>query len=357
MSDEKRMILNMLKEGKITEDEAIKLLDAVGERETEKMNFSEMGSDLAKKIMNSVEKVLKKTGETISNIDFEEIGQSFQSGTKYSARIEKTATVNLEGTEKPNIKLKNINGRIHVFQWDNDYIELRSKISFDDKLLRDDYEFIKAEKVGDKITIRSNLVDNRRQPFIAHMSIAFPRRPYKDFEVSTVNGAIEINFIEADELEASSVNGRITLNSVRAKEQKYKSTNGTIAINEAEGKEIDAKTVNGKISAHGIYVGEFDAKVTNGSIYIGDISEATKDISLKTTNGSIDVDITDFTRPIKVELKRNSKHSSKINLSPRFTSILTEDRYINAFTEGYSDAHENRLHIEGVTANGSIAID
>ena len=67
MSDEKQMILEMLKEGKITVEEASNLIDALGGKK------SRVNSDFVSRLSQSLDSVIKKTTETISNFDLDNI--------------------------------------------------------------------------------------------------------------------------------------------------------------------------------------------------------------------------------------------------------------------------------------------
>ena len=57
MSDEKQMILEMLKEGKITVEEASNLIDALGGKK------SRVNSDFVSRLSQSLDSVIKKTTE------------------------------------------------------------------------------------------------------------------------------------------------------------------------------------------------------------------------------------------------------------------------------------------------------
>ena len=64
MTEEKQMILNMLKDGKITVEEASDLLAAIGDKK-------KSDNDLGGKITSAVDNIIKKATETLSNIDLD----------------------------------------------------------------------------------------------------------------------------------------------------------------------------------------------------------------------------------------------------------------------------------------------
>lgn len=87
MSKEKLLVLQMLKEGKISEEEALKLLEAMGEDKNTKKNIGEnkfkfLEDDFVSKITDSIASIGRRTQEAIQKINIEEtisdIGSTFQ---------------------------------------------------------------------------------------------------------------------------------------------------------------------------------------------------------------------------------------------------------------------------------------
>lgn len=74
MSEGKKVILDMLKEGKINEDEALKLLESL--KETKNKNFSKYDENISK-ILDSLtrngKKIGKKSYEYVRNIDYRKL--------------------------------------------------------------------------------------------------------------------------------------------------------------------------------------------------------------------------------------------------------------------------------------------
>lgn len=77
MSKEKLLVLQMLKEGKISEEEALKLLEAMGEDKNTKKNIGEnkfkfLEDDFVSKITDSIASIGRRTQEAIQKINIEE---------------------------------------------------------------------------------------------------------------------------------------------------------------------------------------------------------------------------------------------------------------------------------------------
>lgn len=75
MDEGKRIILQMLRDGKITEDEAISLLDSL-KKENRSENFEECKESFGKvfnQIADLATKAYEKANDYVSNIDYEKI--------------------------------------------------------------------------------------------------------------------------------------------------------------------------------------------------------------------------------------------------------------------------------------------
>lgn len=140
MSDERIMILEMLEEGKITTEEALKLLDAIGEKDEEynyyNHNTSRSNGDLASKIVSGIENAFNKVSSAFSNIEFSTEFFDNQSGrTTKSIRID-----NID--DYINLYINNRNDIVEIYQWDNTYVEAIANISYNEKEYNRDYDFI-----------------------------------------------------------------------------------------------------------------------------------------------------------------------------------------------------------------------
>lgn len=360
MSKEKLMILNMLKEGKITEEEALKLLEAIGESsdKTADDKFNDLEENVINRIANSLERFVKKTTDTISNIDFEEWAAPIGAAvSKYRARTEGAISLEIGEMENPVLNVNNKDGRIQIYTWDNAFIDCKGKISYDDKLISPDHEFFSMKKEGNEIHIYPNLPQSGAQPFELNLQIAVPKKHFGAVKLNTTNGAMEVNQIEAGYVEMNSTNGRLNLFNASVDEAVLEATNAKIEVVDLEGKKLSAKTMNGKIALNGLYVEEAQAESTNGSIAVADISNSLKRLTTTTVNGSIRINIANFVRAVKADFSKINKYTTKVNLSNRFASIVQGNNEVTAYTDGFNEEDQDALRIEGSTVNGSINVE
>ncbi len=362
MSEEKLLVLNMLKEGKISEEEALRLLEAMGEDkglgEEEENKFRDFEENVVGKITSSLEKLFKKTSETIQNIDFEDFNIGFgTSSGRFKSRTEKSQSLEISEVENPHLKINIRNGRIQMYPWDNEFIECRAKINYDEKLVGLDHEFFVLKKEDRDIIIEPVYHIGGSQPFELNLEVSIPRRFFESMNISTTNGSVEVGLVETNYLEIESTNGKLMLNSNSAEKTVLNTTNAKIEIVDHSGKELHVTSTNGKIVLNGLYVKETEIKTTNGSVSVQDISNLCSKLSTYTTNGSIRIGIGSFVRGVKVEFNKMNKHTSKVNLSDRFTSIVQEGKDVIAYTEGFTEEAEDSLRLYGSTVNGSINVE
>lgn len=134
MSKEKLLVLQMLKEGKISEEEALKLLEAMGEDKNTKKNIGEnkfkfLEDDFVSKITDSIASIGRRTQEAIQKINIEEtisdIGSTF---SKFKGKTEQVFDYDLEKSgDVDSIEVENYNGKITIHGLEDEEEELDEK--------------------------------------------------------------------------------------------------------------------------------------------------------------------------------------------------------------------------------------
>lgn len=350
MSEERKLILDMVKEGKISTEEALRLLDALGDKEKPVDDLEDSVKNIANKIISGVNKALKKTGETLSSIDMSDwnidLGQN-------KVKTEQVIRTQVSDPARK-ILIENFNGRIHAYSWDNDYIETRALISYNPKDYDEDYAFI-ASKEEETYTRIGSTYKGISKAYVSNLSIAMPRTKFDDLAIKNTNGTIETSFIQAGTLNIENVNGAIKSTSCKFDEPSLETSQGSIEILDLEGHRLLAQTSNGSISAYDLAVEEVKARTVNGSINLGEIDKQVRDLDLSTVNGRISLAIGDFSRPIKISLRGRSRNEYE-DLLGKFLKVSKEAGVTilqsNDFEEGLADS----LEIKTSTVNGRTSI-
>lgn len=325
MNDEKQIILEMLKDGKITVEEANSLLEAIGSKKARNDN------DFISKFTQSMESVIKKTTETfenLGNIDFDNIDiNQFtirgQSNTHKETRID---------DEIKNINVDLASGKIYIERAIDNSITLSQDIWSKKTDLND---FLDVEIVEDTLNISINdAYTNIDATPVINLSLG--KNIYENLDINLTNGTIEIEDVDFTNTVVDSVNARITvinscgnldIDNVNGKID-LKNTNGNLVIdnvngsvylNNISGESASVDAVSGNIRVDGLSSKNFKADTSSGNIRIYRIKDA-KDIDLDSGSGNIVIDSEGFEGDIKVNVEGND-----LNLSEKYKNKMQNE--------------------------------
>lgn len=325
MNDEKQMILEMLKEGKITVEEANNLLDAVGGKKIKSEN------DFISKLSQSIDSVIKKTTETINNIDFDnfdikEFNIKGESNTHAEMRIDDE--INKISIDIPNGKIlieRAVDSAITLSQdiWSkkNDLIDYLDVDIDEDSLnitVNDKYNKVDASAVI-KLSLAKNLYDDLEID-IVNGTVEISDVDFKDQTIDSVNAKITI-INSSGNLSIDNVNGKIDIKNTNG-ELEIDNVNGAVYLSNISGEMASVDAVSGNIRVDGLNSKEFDADTTSGNIRIFGIKD-TKNISLDSTSGNIIIDAEGYNGDIKANVDGHY-----LDISDRFKNkIQNEDGF------------------------------
>ncbi len=253
MSDEKQMILEMLKEGKITVEEASSLLEALGGKKVRNEN------DFVTKLTQSIDSVIKKTTETIGNIDLDNLDIN-QYNIKGEINTHKEMRIEDE-IEEINIDIPN--GKIFVERASDSAISLTQDI-WSKKADLIDYINV---TIADKILTIEVSDSYQNLDASAVLTLALGKNFYEELNIDLVNGLIEVTDVDFTDLTLDGVNAKINVIN----------SSGNIDINNTNGK-VDIKNTNGDLVVDNV----------NGPIYLSNISGESAEIDA--VNGNVRID-------------------------------------------------------------------
>lgn len=360
MSEEKKIILRMLREGKITEDEALSLLESIKDTK-KKADQPQFGgfdtTQFVEKIAQAAVKIGKETKEYIENFDFEDISIKFKSNLDQKNKAERVVTENILGEENPKLEVFNRNGKINIYSWDNEEVEARADVRFDDRFVSQTYGFIKIEREGGKILVKPDYDSTSARHFSMNITVAIPKKMFEEIKLNSTNSSIEIKEIQTKALKVNSTNGTIILEDAVAEIADVSSTNAQIAVKKISGHELQINTTNGRIVINDVDASDIDIHTTNGTIVVNEIKDNVRDINTSTNNGNITISIKDVFKPVKAKVKNHFKDIDTNNFADSiFANFVTEDGAMIAYSDGYNE-NADRLDIEASTYNGTININ
>lgn len=301
MKEERMMILTMLEEGKISSEEALKLLDAIDdmpEENPEENNFNKNEDDKkinVEKTMKKVEETLKEQGkkmgdfgadlgnkisELVSGIKDKSSSVNFWSNYE---TINTTLEKDISHLNEPILDLKSVNGGIIVKPWEKESLLLKINCSFKKGVLDENDTLYDFYEEDNKIIFRPVYTSN----IGIKLEVYVPSKKYNSIILKTSNAKIETSDINLDSLICETTNSNININKIDSKNINLTTKNGKIIIEKVNSSTIQANSTNssillGKISGEKIFVA-----TKNGKIYIDEITS--NQIDGVTSNGSIEV--------------------------------------------------------------------
>ena len=346
------MILEMLKEGKITVEEANSLLDSLGGKKSRPEN------DFISKFSQSMENVIKKTAETfenISNIDLDSIDIN-----QYNIRgkVNTHKEMRIED-EINNISIEIPNGKLSIERANDSAITVNQDIWAKKSDLID---YLDIDIDGDKLVIRSN-EKYENNDASAVINLALGKNLYESLKVDLVNGEIQIEDVDFTNAELDSVNSKVNIinlsgdihvNNVNGKidikntngNLNVENVNGSIYLSNITGQSANAETISGNIRVDGLDSKSFKADTNSGNIRIYNIKDS-KEINMSSGFGNIVIDSENYQKDIKAYVV-----SQGLNLGDKFRNKIQKDKGYEVST----NAENADLDISAKAGFGKISI-
>ena len=396
ISEERMFILKMLEEGKISSEEAARLLEAIDpnkgatdsssgfKAQQKRANFSDEVSKVKDKLNEwkkefkknysqkdferAVDEFSTKVEKLGKNLAYTTIGvadklvdfvssfvetNSFNVFGKYKAtnRVFETADVN-EDTE---LSVEAINGHILVKKHMDNKVIIRTTVKSPVDNADEIFDFSKEEN---KIALKCNKIGNIS---VSH-EIFLPAVKFKNINLVTKNGKIYVEDSTAENFEAVTSNSNVDLMGVTGDKINVSTKNGRINFGYSIGKDINVDAINSVIEIRHLKTSNLNASTKNGRIFVENVHNHNDDpninMNLKTSSAGIKVNMNDMEkRGYKVKAQTTN---AEINiLIPEMTyrniSKQMASNFVEADSNGY-DEYANKVNIVAETTSGNIEI-
>lgn len=319
MRDEKLMILTMLEEGKITSQEAIKLLEALEETDyfmdygTNEDEEKSINLEQAKEnLIEALEKNIEDRKEKIENIGID-IGNKlanafnnlFGTGNLFNLSgnykvINTQLEKDISHLDEASLVVKSINGKIDVKSWGEDKLLIKITYRYKNNSFTQDNSFYELYEEDNRIIFKPLYTNN----VMMDLSLYLPQKHYKEISLTTSNGRIQLEDLKlnlltcntsnasisledivGENVDISTKNGKINLKDISSPILKAVSTNASIKLEDIESRDLMVATKNGRITLSHIAGEGITVKSSNGSIEADNLKG--KVINLDTSNGKI----------------------------------------------------------------------
>lgn len=314
MSEEQKLILDMLSEGKISVEEAQKLLENVGGQHPPK---AEAGQEKRQQPRSIVENFVETLRSGLSNLNF-----SFGDVSRIVLEESHTGSFSSRQVEL-DLDVRNGSLRLEPSDDGSFHLDVIKRVNAGTREQAEEivtgYKF--AEYDGQSLKAGDTECRNLGNRVNISLRLRLPAGHVYSGRVVSKNGAIDISGIDVNGISLSTVNGAVRAAKVN-------------------GAEVAAGTVNGSISLEG-GLEQVEARTTNGSISLFNMAADSK-VSLKTVNGRIKVQL-----PAREDIGFSVDARATSGTVRLEHSVLTDKFSVQRFGAGRK--------IEGTTANWDYA--
>ncbi|MCU9593219.1 DUF4097 family beta strand repeat-containing protein [Caldibacillus thermolactis] len=307
MKEERKKILEMVKSGLLSIDEAEKLLEELNQVE-EKKQMKEEASKEAEKLSTIIEAESEKEDQYEKKHYDYKVKQEKTLKDRvfdfFETAMEKVKELDLDFTKSVNIshvfqqnnndfqkvQIDIPNGSVHLEAWDHTdvRVECDAKIFRTDQVDEGKERFMKDVDftiVDETLTFVSFDKINK-----VEVKVYVPQKDFDKVYVKLFNGSITTRNLSARKISLQSTNGQIRLSNASGEKAKLETTNGAITLSEIAFDKVDVETVNGKVNVDGKFK-KAEAETIGGSITAYVREPQPESVRLSSATGAIYVNV------------------------------------------------------------------
>ncbi|KAA9018015.1 DUF4097 family beta strand repeat-containing protein [Niallia endozanthoxylica] len=305
MKEQRKRILQMVEEGKLTVDEALTLLERL-EQSTKEMEAKQkqLVTELSTVVQSDEQTKQEKHSQSQSQHSYQSTKEKLFEFVDYAVKKIKDLDLDLNFGKRMDIShifqqtdadfkdmvIDVANGDVRVIPWDQKdiRIECKAQVYRGDNQDEAKANFLKEVTFAVK---EERLYFSTRQKWIKLETVIYvPESEYEYGDIRVFNGNVESKNIRMKKMKIKTANGKIILDAVNSQEVEAETANGLIQCIGCEVKSIDAETLNGAIMLNGDFR-KAELQTFNGNIQCKTINHECEVIDAKTTTGNIELGI------------------------------------------------------------------
>ncbi len=365
MIEERKRILKLVEEGKLTADEALLLIESLEDKKNSQgkskeeallnevstqveFDYNEKNeqkhtykhSSVTSKFVEFIDSAVKKIKDLDLDFNFghaTEISHIFQHSNVYINQIE----------------LDVANGSVDLIPWNEKdvRVECDAKVykvetveSARQMFLQDVLFSIEGGKLRFSV---------QKKQMKVHAKVFVPREQYDFVKVRMFNGPINGEGLHVRDFKAKTANGAIKVGNLLSTNMEIETANGHIDVNDCHSKGCEVETINGTVHVSGGFE-KLDIQSFNGNVVCKLVNDDCHTLRVKTTTGNIDI-YTPIPRTIDGELKSNlggfTCEIPHMNIIEEKSEVV--QKYLRFKTE---QGQGEKLYIFAETKTGSVLI-
>jgi DUF4097 and DUF4098 domain-containing protein YvlB len=312
--EERKRILKMIEEGKLSADEAMALLQKLEEdyKEMEEkqesfvtelstqVNWNEGDSSYKTKSAKSAS--IKKTVLEFVDKAFKKI-KDFDLDFNFGPAISVNHVFQQTDAYLTDVDIDVANGSVRLIPWTEKDVRVECEAKVYQAESQDEARKTFLQDVIFSIEGGKLRYSVQKKKMKVNSVIYLPKELYKAISVRLFNGKIDGEQLNVKDFKAKTANGKITLTGFDTDKLEVETANGHITISKLNSQKVEAETINGTIKVEGSYK-KADMQSFNGNI-ICTVSDARcETLLVKSTTGNVDI-IVPKSRSIQGEVKTN----------------------------------------------------
>lgn len=381
MQNKRKRILTMLENGTISTDEALSLLESLGnaptdttesetaveESKTEKSTNESTQADQENEQSNA-ESGEKSTEEFLEDIrkEFTYVGdrfmqfmqsavqkvKEFESPFGQSVSFTHTMTSPADGIEE--IILDVDHGTVDIYSTD----DKETRAEFTVKAFNAESEEAAKEHFlekilfvtdGDKLRLSSAMKITQ-----VNVALYIPRQDYAKLSTRLLSGSFNMKDANIQNVRVKTANGKIDVSGLTFDTAEFETANGAIKLKELTGKTLEAETLNGRVYIEGD-LQEIEGQSVSGHVVVTTTNENAVKIGAKSMSGSVEIYV-----PKNISLSGEiASNMGKLNLRLDDVDKTTEQEQLLQrsirFKKEVKES-DSPLHIFGEAKTGSVLV-
>lgn len=314
MADNKDRILDLMRRGIISEDEAVELLekgeysitDETSEAAADKIHFNFDFRDGKKKMDYT-----GAEGYTEHDVDFADamkytFGSLFEKGREVFKGVAKSVDDNIDfGNGFPKVKSvskeveKDIDGEFNTIAVDikggklsvkpGQNTHLKAKYEIYGAIENNDVDAYLEDKTKAEVNDGVLTVSSTGR-IKADMELYLPEKTYEKVALNILHGETKVEKLTATELEVSQLNGDIEISQATSDKLVVSLKNGEIKVVDGKTKDMAVDSINGNVRV----TNDFEIanlNLVNGNVLVTESSDTARQLNVKNVNGDIKVSI------------------------------------------------------------------
>ncbi|WP_042353991.1 DUF4097 family beta strand repeat-containing protein [Bacillus rubiinfantis] len=364
MKEERKRILKLVEEGKLSVDEALTLIEELDkETQTAEQKQEQIMNDLStvvqfeetkkedpvySKVQSTKEKIFEFVDSALKKI------KEFDLDLNFTQYVDISHIFHQAGVELQDIDIDVANGSVKIVAWDQQDVRVECQA----KVYRVDNQDEARQNFLQDVVFE---VEGRKLKFLTQQKwmkldavIYVPKAQYERVRIRLFNGSISGSDLNVDDLRVKTANGKIALDRIDGKRSEFETANGKINVQNSMLEVVEAETINGSISLNGDFK-KTEAQSFNGNITYNVCGSRCEWLYAKTTSGSIELFVPEG-QPVSGEWKTNL---GGFNLKVTGVEILEEKTEMIQKLLRFQSVEKpgsNGLKMAAETKTGSIAL-